>query len=291
MTLRQFEYVIAVAEEGSFTEAARRLGVTQPALSHQIRDLEQSLRAVLFERGAGGAGLTAAGAAFLGHAAAAVASARQADSAARAAGLLAGGELRLATLQSVTLGIVPAAITVWRRAHPLVPVRLEEYTHAELLAEAMNRGGADVAVGPPSSTWRGPVRTLGHEEFLIVLPSDDPLLSRGSDVVALGELADRPWVLYAREVGLSLVVDGACATAGFTPRVAARIHYTDTAVELAVAGLGPALVPGNMIPQGFAGHARRPDPPVLRELAAFTRPDPSPAALAFIEVLAEHGTL
>ena len=291
MTLRQFEYVIAVAEQGSFTEAARLLGVTQPALSHQIRDLERSLQAVLFDRGANGVELTGAGTAFLSHAVAAVRSSQQADGAARAAGRLQGGELRLATLQSVTLGIVPAAITVWRRQHPAVPVRLQEYTHAELLVETMSRGRADLAVGPPTGSWRGPTWMLGHEEFVVVLPAGDPLLSRDSEVVPLRELADRPWVLYAREVGLSPVVDRACAAAGFTPQAAVRTHYTDTAVELAVAGLGPALAPGNMIPERFTGHVRRPDPPVLRQLAAFTRPDPSPAALAFIEVLAEHGTL
>lgn len=88
------------------------------------------------------------------------------------------------------------------------------------------------------------MRTLGHEEFLIVLPSDDPLLSRDSDVVALGELADRPWVLYAREVGLSLVVDGACATAGFTPGWRPASTTPTRRWNSPSRGSGPRLFPG-----------------------------------------------
>ncbi|MCW2884575.1 MAG: hypothetical protein QOE54_4283 [Streptosporangiaceae bacterium] len=291
MTLRQFEYVIAVAEEGSFTEAAHRLLVSQPALSHQIKALEHSFGGELFERLPGTVRLTALGSAFIPHAMAAVAGAQEATRAARAVGRLEAGELRIATLHSIALGIIPAAIQAWRRDHPRVRVQVHEFTHVDLLTAEMAHGVADVAVGPRPEGWDGPRRSLGSEEFMVVLPEGDPLLRADRGSITLERLADRPWVLYTPDVGLAAVVAQACAQAGFIPRAAVRTHHTATAIELAAAGLGPALVPGNVIGPDFASCALYPDPLIRRELVAFTRPRPAPSALAFIDVLTEHATL
>ena len=90
-------------------------------------------------------------------------------------------------------------------------------------------------------------------------------------------------VLDAPEFGLTPLVAKACAAAGFAPPAAVRVHHTATAVELALAGLGPALVPANVVGAQVAGAVLRPDPPVRRELVAFVRDEPSPPAAAFIE--------
>src|SRR3990170_4200057 len=104
MTLRQLEYLIAVVEEGSFTRAAERLYVSQPALSHQIRALERSVGGELIERLPQGLQLTPMGRAFLPHATAAVHAADEALRAAREVGEIAAGELRIGTLHSIALG-------------------------------------------------------------------------------------------------------------------------------------------------------------------------------------------
>jgi DNA-binding transcriptional LysR family regulator len=291
MTLRQFEYLIAVAEEHSFTRAAERLLVSQPALSHQIKVLEDEIGAPLLNRLARTVEVTEVGGAVLPHAVAAVRSTEEAVRAARAVGRLAGGELRLATLQSIALGIIPPAIRAWRHEHPRVRVQIREFRHIDLLAAEMLNGGADVAVGPEPTGWTGLSRSLGPEEFLVVLPFDDPELKSDHGSIDLRRLADRAWVLYAPDFGLSPIVIAACSRAGFTPRASVRTHHTATAVELAAAGLGPALVPGNVIGPDFAHTTLRPDPPVRRELVAFTRPYISPPASAFIEILTEHATL
>lgn len=291
MTLRQFEYLIAVAEEHSFTRAAARLLVSQPALSHQVKVLENDIGGPLLDRRGRTVELTTLGAAFLPHAIAAVEATSDAVRAARAAGRLGAGELRLATLQSIALGIVPPAIRAWRHEHPQVRVRIREFATIDLLATEMLRGGADIAVGPEPPGWNGTRRSLGPEEFLVVLPFDDAELDRAPQAIDLRRLAGRPWVLYAPEFGLSAVVAAACSAAGFTPRASVRTHHTATAVELAAAGLGPALVPGNVIGPDFRRCTVRPDPPVRRELVAFTRPYVSPPASAFIETLAAHAAL
>src|SRR3954447_13811461 len=95
MSLRQMEYFAAVVEEGSFTRAAERLFVTQPALSHQIKALEKSVGGALLERRPHAVYLTPMGRAFLPHATAAVRAADEAHRAAAGVGQLEAGELRL----------------------------------------------------------------------------------------------------------------------------------------------------------------------------------------------------
>src|SRR3954467_120213 len=291
MTLRQMEYVLAVVGEGSFTRAAERLFVSQPALSHQVKALEQSRGGPRVERRPQSVHLTPLGRAFLPHAAAAIRSAEDAQRAARAVGQLEAGELRLPTLLSIALGVVPAAIRAWRLAHPDVSFELHEYVNIDELTAQMQLGVADVAVSSRPRVWDGPLRTLGGEELAVVLAGDDPLVQERRTTVSLELLADRPWVLYHPDNGLSPVVAEACAAAGFNPRPAVRTHHTATAVQLAAAGLGPALVPENVVEPGFTGALLRPDPPVRRELVAFTRDDPSPLVAAFVDVLAEHAVI
>src|SRR3954467_4211994 len=91
MTLRQMEYFLAVVDEGSFTRAAERLFVSQPALSHQGKALEQDLGGALLERRPQAVHLTPLGRAFLPHAAAAVRAAEHAGGAGRAGGQRQGG--------------------------------------------------------------------------------------------------------------------------------------------------------------------------------------------------------
>lgn len=290
MTLRQLAYFVAVVEERSFTAAARRLLVSQPALSHQIKALERSAGGALLERLPRTVQPTARGESLLAPARATVAAAQEATAAARAVGRLEAGELRVGALLSVALGIVPPAIRAWRHAHPRVRVELLEFMHVDALAVAVADGAADLGIGPAPGGWHGATRPIGTEELVLVLPVDDPLLREGARAVALERLAGRPWVLYAPDFGLAPVVAQACADAGFAPRAAVRAHHTATAVELALAGLGPALVPGNVVGPDAAAAVLRPDPPVRRELVAFVRGEPSPPAAAFIETLAEHAT-
>src|SRR3954465_10562588 len=291
VSLRQMEYVVAVVEEGSFTRAAQRLFVSQPALSHQVKALEQSVGGMLLERQPNAVRLTPVGPAFLPHAVAAVRAADEAERAAASVGQLEAGELRIATLHSIAPGVVPAAIRAWRVAHPEVSFELHEYVNIDQLAEEMKLGVADVAVSSRPRRWDGPLRSLGLEDLVVVLAVDDPLVRGRRRHVKLEELAERPWVLYRPENALTPTVAEACGAAGFVPRAAGRTYPTATAMQLAAAGLGPALVPENVVERGFTGAVLRPDPPVRRELVAFTRTDPSPLVTAFADVIAEHAVL
>ena len=284
MNLRQLAYWLAVVEEGSFTRAARRMHVAQPSLSQQIRALEAELGGPLIERLPRALRLTQAGKAFLPEARAAVLSAERAERAARATLKLEGGELELATVRSIVVGILPDAIRRWRELHPQVPIRLREYVHRDELSASVRSGVSDVAVGPVPRDWSGLIDALGYEEFVVVLPRDDPRVGRDR-TVALADLADREWVLFPPHHGLAELVATACGRAGFQPRESIRTEQVEAAARLAASGLGPTLIPDNMVPPELEACALRVDPPVARELVAFTRTEWSPAAADFLLIL------
>ena len=290
-TLRQLEYLVTIVQEGTFTRAAERLHVTQPGLSHQFQALEREAGGLLLERLPRTVRLTPAGRAMLPHARAALAEAARATTAARRAAGAAAGEMDLATLYTISAGILPAALQIWRSRHPGVRVRLFEHRHSHEMAAAMAAGQADIAIGPPPEDWEGPVRHIGSEEFVIITQPGDPAAQGQTGRVHLSDLASRQWVHYTPESGLAHFLDAACAAAGFRPRIAVRTELGMSAANYAAAGLGPALVPAEIIPPHFPGLLLLPEPPVRRPLTAYTRTGPDPIAAAFIDILASEAPI
>jgi DNA-binding transcriptional LysR family regulator len=284
MNLRQLQYFLAIADEGSFTRAAERLLVAQPSLSQQIKSLERELGGPLLERLPTGVRLTSAGKAFEPEARAAVAHAERARRNARSALGLEAGELEVATVTSVAFGVLPAAFERWRERYPATTIALREYTHRRALDDAVRMGVGDIAIGPSPPQWRGPIVGLGWEEFVAVLPTSDPL-SKRERPVSLEDLSARDWVLFGSGHGLSELVLQACARAGFTPRRTVETGQVAAAAHLAAAGLGVTIVPKNVVPQGLTAAVRSLKPPLVRQLVAFTRQDWSPLAAAFLDVL------
>jgi DNA-binding transcriptional LysR family regulator len=284
VTLRQVAYFLTVTDEGSFTLAARRLRIAQPSLSQQIQALERDLRASLLERTSRGARLTPEGREFLPEARAMLAAAQRARLAVRRSAELETGELEIATVRSLAVGVLPGLIGEFRSRHPGVRIWLREFAHRDDLNGAVMAGLSDIAVGPRPASWPGPVLGLGWEEFVVILPPDDPA-AQGADSIRLRRLAEREWILYEPGHGLDDVVLFACAQAGFTPRAAMRTGQAEAAVRLAVSGLGVAMVPINMVPEQLWDMVRHLRPPVVRELSAYTRTHFAPAAEAFAAVV------
>jgi DNA-binding transcriptional LysR family regulator len=280
VTLRQVSYFLAVADEGSFTLAARRLRIAQPSLSQQVQALERDLGTNLLERSSRGLRLTTAGREFLPEARAMLAAAERGRQAVRQTDALEGGELQIATVRSLAVGVLPELIGTFRSRYPGVRIWLREFAHRDDLNDAVLAGLSDLAVGPRPGVWPGPLVALGWEEFVVIVPpSDSPGAPDGG--LNLRQLADREWILYEPGHGLDDVVLFACAQAGFTPRAAMRTGQAEAAVRLAASGLGVAMVPINIVPEQLAGISRRLRQPVIRELTAYTRTQFSPAAEAF----------
>ncbi len=279
-TIRQLEYLVTVADLGSFTQAATELHVSQPTLSSQIAVLEREVGASLLDRFPRSTRLTPAGRALMPHARAALAEVRRSLSAARQAVGLEVGELNVAAIYSASLGLLPMPLRRWRQAHAGVLLRLHEYRHGDELSAAMRNGEADVAIGPTPPEWPGDLLPLGDEELVIVVAGDDPLAKRRGRI-DLSFLADRAWVHFAPGHGLAELLDEACSKAGFRPRVALRVEQTASAPLLAAAGLGPALVPASIIPDNFDGLVFATSPPTRRPLAVYRRPNADALTVAF----------
>jgi DNA-binding transcriptional LysR family regulator len=282
---RRLAYWLAVVEEGSFTRAALRMHVSQPSLSQQIRALEKEVGGDLLERLPRSVRLTAAGKAFLPHAQAAVREVERAHQAARSALDLETGELEISTVRSIAAGILPDLVQSWRQRHSGTFVRLHEFTHRSLAEDSVRAGVGDLGIGPPPIDWSGPVRRLGWEEFLVVLPPEDPLASRQK--LDLVELKERDWVMFESGNGLHDLIISACASAGFTPRHAVLTSQVETAARLAAAGVGPTLVPENVIPDGLDAALVRVDPPLGREVTVYARERWGPLGGAFVDLMAE----
>ncbi|AXE89438.1 HTH-type transcriptional regulator CynR [Streptomyces sp. Go-475] len=281
------EYFLTVLQEESFTRAAEVLHVSQPALSHQIKALERSVGGALLERMPRGVRLTPMGRAFRPHAELAVRSAVQARRAARAAAGAEGGELHVAAVHSVAVGVLPDVFARWRAAHPRVLLHLHEYATSQALEEQVERGTADLAVGPAPADWPGTVVPVGEEDIVLVVPFDDRFAGRTT--VTLPELADRPWVRCAMEpvVHGERFLDWACGRAGFTPRTTVFTEHTSTAVRMAAAGVGVCAAPAPLVRDavGEGGVVLTPDPAWRRTLTVFSRVPPTGAAEAFVDLL------
>jgi DNA-binding transcriptional LysR family regulator len=284
MNLRQMQYFVAIAEDGSISRSAERLLVAQPSLSAQIKSLEAELGGPVFERIPRGVRLTAAGKAFLPEARAAITHAANATRNARGVLGLKGGELEVATITSVAFGILPSAFQIWHQHYPAATIALREYTDRNALAEAVRMGVADIAVGPQPAQWRGPIIELGWEQFVVIVPSTDPL-ARTTNPVPLSALADRDWVLFGPGHGLSDLILEACAAAGFVPRRTVQTTQVAAASHLAAAGLGVTLIPENVVPTGLDAATRYVKPPLVRRLFVYTRSEWPPLATTFVEAL------
>src|SRR6478752_6223090 len=171
MNFRQLECFVAVVDEGSFTRAARRVGISQPSLSQHIRALEADVDGTLLDRLPQGVSLTPAGRVLLPEARIAVRALERGRQSARSALALELGELEIATVLSMAVGVLPRHIGVWHERHPHVSIPLHE--------DAVEQGVADFAIGPrPVRRWDGPHEIVGWEEFVLVVAPSDPLARR-----------------------------------------------------------------------------------------------------------------
>lgn len=129
-----------------------------------------------------------------------LAAAQRARLAARQTETLEGGELEIATVRSLAVGVLPPLIGEFRTRHRGVRIWLREFAHREHLNDAVLAGLSDIAVGPRPGSWPGPLVALGWEEFAVILPASDPLVANDGPV-NLRHLAEREWILSNQATG------------------------------------------------------------------------------------------
>ena len=285
MTLRQLEYLVTVAQTGSFTVAASQLHVSQPTLSQQIKALELEVGTALIERLPRGIRLTAPGRAMFGDAQATLASARRVLSSCRRAVTDEPQMISLATVRSLAAAVLPATVKRWHELRPEMSISMLEFASRKQAAAAVRDGRADLGIGPLPEDWSGARLELGWEQLILVLPSNDPL-ARTSGDIRLEALSGRDWVLYEEGHGLGDEALAACHAAGFEPQCAVQTAQVEVAARLAAAGIGPSLVPIKNVPPDLAQNIRGIDPPVTWRVWAYTlAAEFSAIDSAFAEVL------
>lgn len=292
MDLRHLRYFQAVAEELSFSRAAKRLRIAQPALSRAVQELEQEIGSLLIERNRRTVALTPAGAVML-HETGLVLE-RLEESLRRVRRTAAGeeGELRLGYIGPPTQPFLGRLLHEFRRRYPKVSVHLEERT-PERVWEMVAKGRLSVALTRPlPGQGERALETLPlrQEPLGIVVPAGHPLAGR--DTVSWKTLATEPLIVLARREGVGLhdEILAACREAGFTPRIAYSPSLMGTVLSYVEAGAGVGIATDSVAASAM--------PPSLRFVTVTPRrtvplvlvwnaDTPEPAVAAFRQLVGE----
>ena len=260
MELRHIRYFLAIAEEGNFTRAAAGLGIGQPPLSLQIKDLEKEIGAVLFRRSVRGAELTPAGRAFLEAVKDMPTHAERAISLARRASRGEIGHLTVGfTASSAFNTLVPGTVKAFRHAYPGVEVALVESNTMPLVA-GLTDGKLDIAfLRSGDATGKNlKVQQILEEPLVIALPTDHRACREAE--VDLAHLAQESFILFSRDIGPDLfdTITGILHKAGINPQVHQLALQFSSIINFVAAALGVSVVPAPLSQLHIPGVAFRP---------------------------------
>jgi DNA-binding transcriptional LysR family regulator len=261
MELRHLRYFVAVGEGEHFGRAAARLHIVQPALTRQVRQLEDELGCALFERLKRGVRLTAAGKAFLEEARRLLADLERGVDRTRLVAQGKVGRLRVGFADTATYsGALPAILRDFRVRWP--DVRLELFASSSVAAgEQLRAQEVDVAFVYILPTHLRALRThtISVERWVLALPQAHPLVTRKR--VRLGDLTREPFVWFPRAVA-PLLYDrllSACHAAGVTLQIVQEINNPTTMLSLVASGIGLSFTIQS-------AERTKPDSVVLREV-------------------------
>ncbi|MFF8914826.1 LysR family transcriptional regulator [Streptomyces sp. NPDC015032] len=283
MELQQMRYVVAVAELGNFTRAARRCLVVQSALSHQIARLEKELGARLFDRTSRQVRLTAAGEAFLPEARQALDAAERARAEVAATVGEVRGRLAVGAIPTIAAVDIPAALRAFHLRYPKVHIVLRDGASKDLVQEVRD-GTLDVAFLGVLPSYR-PKGVRDHElatgELVAVVAPAHPLAGRTE--VSLERLAKEMFVDHPDGTAARAQSEEAFAAMGLTREVAFEVSSTDFIVRLVRSGLGIAMLPAAFAAEVAGVHVLSVrDAPARTERLVWSRLRPTPAAAAFL---------
>ena len=244
MELRHLRYFVAVAEAENVTRAAERLHVSQPALSRQVRDLEDELGFALLKRSAKAVSLTDAGRTFLVESLAVLQRADEAVKAARAVAAGGCGELHVGYAPSPTVRLLPAALRAFQAELPTVRVKLHDLNTEEML-DGLRRGRLQLAV--MVKLTRSMLRGLRFEPLLrdalrLAVAPGHPFARLRS--VPLAQAAGQPFVGFTRKdypEYYAMLTEVFAATGGL-PRIVEEHEGSSSLIAAVEAGSGVALV-------------------------------------------------
>jgi LysR family transcriptional regulator, carnitine catabolism transcriptional activator len=262
MELRQLEYVVAVADHGTFTRAARALHVAQPSLSHGVRTLESALGFDVFERLGRSVAPTSAGREVIDAARRVLREMAALGAVAAAAGHLESGTLDLVALPTLAVDPLAALIGAFRVRHPGIVIRVHEPEDDAGLEQSLRSGRAELGFSDLTASAAGFVSVdLFRQEIVAVSP---PGTVGDGTVLAARDLAQLPLVVTPVGTSTRRLLDRALARAGVEPNIAVEINHREAIVPLVLCGAGTTLLPLSAARDAAArGAVVRPVRPVL----------------------------
>jgi DNA-binding transcriptional LysR family regulator len=289
LELRQLRHFVAVAEELSFTRAARKIPLAQSALSASVRSLERTLHTELFKRTGHSVVLTESGEVLLAEARKVL---RALDEAQDAVADVEGGirgTVRLGILQALAFPPLADLLFAFREERPQVQldVRVEPRGSRELLRSVQqNRLDAAFVSIPGESPADVDVLPLKAVPLAVVIPRDHRLA--GKPTIAIDELAGEMFVDYPEGWGIRRIVDQTFKDNHLQREIVVEVGDSPTACALALCGLGIAfLIPSTVPSYGNVLHATEPAVNLPVSLVSSRTPASRVATRAFVDLVAE----
>ena len=298
LDVKRLRVLRAVAEHGTFKDAAEALSYSQPRISQQIAALEREAGTTLLERGPKGVRLTDAGRALVEHSEGILARVAAAEAELEAIAGLRGGRLRLATFPTAGATLVPLAIATFSKRHPADELSLIEAEPEEALPR-LKEGELDVAMVfeydvLPSSTYEPSydgleLKYLLDDPFYVALPRDHPLAGRAA--VELKDLSTESWAGSACGGTCGEMHLATCRAAGFEPRMGFTSDDYNVVQGLVAAGVAISLLPElalSNLREDIVIKPIAPNTPNRRVMAATLAGGfRSPAMTAMLDILGE----
>ncbi len=288
MDIRQIQYFVALYEEGSITKAARRAHVVQPAISQQIKRLEEDFGVQLFDRAAQGMVPTAAAREFYCHCVALLAQLQKATGVLREASRQPVGRLTLGAQSSLNQFVLPAALQQFHERHPSIAVSARDGYRVDLI-EWLNRGEIDFAL---LSTTKDRLLLASQTlcmENLVVIGHPDTL--RGHEAMSGEALLRYPLVLHSRNKSMRTFIDSQFGLHGLEIRPEMEIDAMPSLLALARQPGWLAIVPRTAVgprpEDGALAWLPLQRPSLQRQLVAAWSPQrlPSVYMQGFLQIL------
>lgn len=243
MDLRQLRYLVALAEERSFTRAAAREHIAQPALSQQIRRLEDELGLALVERTTRSLSITEAGELLIARARRALAELEAArDDLLRLKGILAG-RVTVGVMHTMGPVDISLVLAIFHERYPEVELTVREQSSEEL-AEMLRIDELDLAflsVTERVESHGLALHQLISEELVVLLPPGHRLAERSP--LQISQLAGEEFISFREGSRIRELLDGAAEQAGFEPNVKLESNESQRIRRLVARGMGVAILP------------------------------------------------
>ncbi|TMD14334.1 MAG: LysR family transcriptional regulator [Chloroflexi bacterium] len=240
VTLRQLRTFKTVADLNSFSLAAQRLKLSQPSVSYQVKELEETLGLPLLDRLGKRVQLTEAGTLLYGYARRMLDVLDEATVAIEEIRGIKRGSLRVGASTTVGIYLLPAALGAFKKLHPGLVISLEIGTRTRVQEQVL-RNELDLAVvGPASKDPELAIIPFLSDELVVVAPAGHPLESSRS--LGLKELADQPFIMREVASGSRLSFEKAARKAGARLKVAMELGSNGAIKHAVESGLGLAVI-------------------------------------------------